>query len=163
MTSSKPELIENFVNAIQPSPEPTEDELLAMAYADGELAPEARREAAKRISTEDAFALRVAHYQRLDVTTRTATSSEPQDTARAKLAEEPLQRATLGFGWVSATLGFIAFYAWIFYEILQNEEMSGAPKIFLLCAAGGLFLLFLSVLRGRLRELPYDPYTDLER
>lgn len=149
---------ENKIN-----PEPTEDELLAMAYADGELEPEARREAAKRIAEEDAFALRVAHYQRLDVTTRTAISHEPQDTARAKLANEPLQRATVSLGWMSATVGFIAFYAWVFYEILQNEEMSGAPKVFLLCAAGGLFLLFLSVLRGRLRELPYDPYTDIER
>ena len=144
-------------------PEPTEDELLAMAYADGELEPEARREAAKRIAEDDAFALRVAHYQRLDVTTRTAISHEPQDTARAELPREPLQRATISLGWMSATVGFIAFYAWVFYEILQNEEMSGAPKVFLLCAAGGLFLLFLSVLRGRLRELPYDPYTDIER
>ena len=134
-----------------------------MAYADGELAPEARREAAKRISTEDAFALRVAHYQRLDVTTRSATVNEPQDTAHDKLAAEPLQRAAIGLGWMSATLGFIAFYAWIFYEILQNEEMRGTPKIFLLSAAGGLFLLFISVLRNRLRELPYDPYTDIKR
>ena len=149
---------ENKIN-----PEPTEDELLAMAYADGELEPEARREAAKRIAEDDAFALRVAHYQRLDVTTRTAISHEPQDTARAELSREPLQRATVSLGWMSATVGFIAFYAWVFYEILQNEEMSGAPKIFLLSAAGGLFLLFLSVLRGRLRELPYDPYTDIER
>lgn len=145
------------------TPEPTEDELLAMAYADGELEPEARRQAAKRIAEDDAFALRVAHYQRLDVTTRTAISHEPQDTARAELSREPLQRATISLGWMSATVGFIAFYAWVFYEILQNEEMSGAPKVFLLCAAGGLFLLFLSVLRGRLRELPYDPYTDIER
>ena len=149
---------ENKIN-----PEPTEDELFAMAYADGELAPEARREAAKRIAEDDAFALRVAHYQRLDITTRTASSHEPQDTARARLASEPLQRATISLGWMSATVGFIAFYAWVFYEIMQNEEMSGAPKVFLLCAAGGLFLLFLSVLRGRLRELPYDPYTDIER
>ncbi len=149
---------ENKIN-----PEPTEDELFAMAYADGELDSEARREAAKRIAEDDAFALRVAHYQRLDVTARTALSHEPQDTARAKLANEPLQRATLSLGWMTATFGFIAFYAWVFYEILQNEEMSGAPKVFLLCATGGLFLLFLSVLRGRLRELPYDPYTDIER
>jgi len=134
-----------------------------MAYADGELNSKARREAAQRIATDDAFALRVAHYQRLDVTTRTAAPSEPQDAAHAALAEEPLQRATLGLGWMSATLGFIAFYAWIFYEIFQNQEMSGAPKVFLLCAVGGLFLLFLSVLRGRLRELPYDPYTDIKR
>ena len=151
------------MNVPQPNPEPTEDELLAMAYADGELDSEARREAAKRIAEDDAFALKVAHYQRLDVTTRTAAPSEPQDAAHAALAEEPLQRATLGLGWMSATLGFIAFYAWIFYEILQNEEMSGAPKVFLLCATGGLFLLFISVLRGRLRELPYDPYTEIKR
>lgn len=151
------------MNVPQPNPEPTEDELLAMAYADGELDPDARRDAAQRIATEEDFALRVAHYQRLDVTTRTAIPHEPQDTARAALAAEPLQRATISLGWMTATFGFIAFYAWVFYEILQNEEMSGGPKVFLLSATGGLFLLFLSVLRGRLRELPYDPYTDIER
>ena len=80
-----------------PPPEPSEDELLAMAYADGELNEEARREAAHRMASDEAFALRVAHYQRLDVTARSALQ-EPQDIANAKLAAEPTQRATLGLG-----------------------------------------------------------------
>ena len=84
------------MNAIEPttgpSPEPSDDELLAMAYADGELSDSARAQAGGRIATDEAFALRVAHYQRLDVATRTATPPEPADTAHANLAASTTQR-----------------------------------------------------------------------
>ncbi len=144
-------------------PEPSEDELLAMAYADGELNEEARREAAQRIASDEAFALRVAHYQRLDVTARSAASPEPQDTAHAKLAAEPTQRAALGLGWLALVTGLLGFYAWIFYEMIQDPEMETLPKVLLLGGIGGFLLLFLAVLRGRLRELPFDPYTKIKR
>ena len=144
-------------------PEPSEDELLAMAYADGELNEEARREAADRIASDEAFALRVAHYQRLDVTARTAATPEPQDTAHAKLASEPSQRATLGLGWFALVTGFLGFYSWGFYEMIRDPEMGAVPKVLLLGGIGGFLLLFLAVLRNRLRELPHDPYTKIQR
>jgi len=134
-----------------------------MAYADGELNQEARREAAQRIASDEAFALRVAHYQRLDVTARTATPVEPQDTAHAKLSAEPMQRATLGLGWSALVVGFIGFYAWVFYEMIRDTEMGTVPKVLLLGGIAGFLLLFLAVLRNRLRELPHDPYTKIKR
>jgi len=146
-----------------PQPEPSEDELLAMAYADGELNEGARREAAQRIASDEAFALRVAHYQRLDVTTRTATPPEPQDTAHAKLAAEPTQRATFGLGWIALVTGFVGSYAWIFYEMIRDPEMATLPKVLILGGIGGFLLLFFAVLRNRLRELPFDPYTKIKR
>ena len=145
-----------------PPPEPSEDELLAMAYADGELNEEARREAAHRMASDEAFALRVAHYQRLDVTARTALQ-EPQDIAHAKLAAEPTQRAALGLGWAALSVGLVGFYAWIFYVMVRDPEMPTTLKVLMLTGIGGFLLLFLAVLRKRLRELPFDPYTKVQR
>ena len=145
-----------------PPPEPSEDELLAMAYADGELNEEARREAAQRMASDEAFALRVAHYQRLDVTARSALQ-EPQDIAHAKLAAEPTQRATLGLGWAALSVGLVGFYAWIFYVMVRDPEMPTTLKVLMLTGIGGFLLLFLAVLRKRLRELPFDPYTKVQR
>ena len=146
-----------------PSPEPSEDELTAMAYADGELSDSARAQAAERLSTDEAFALRVAHYQRLDVATRTATPPEPADTAHAQLAANPTQRITITMGWLSLTLGAIGFYAWLVYEMIQDKEMDALPKTLILGAIAGFLLLLLAVLRNRLRELPHDPYTKIQR
>ncbi|MCH2106643.1 MAG: hypothetical protein MK291_08390 [Planctomycetes bacterium] len=145
-----------------PPPEPSEDELLAMAYADGELNEEARREAAHRMASDEAFALRVAHYQRLDVTARSALQ-EPQDIAHAKLAAEPTQRAALGLGWAALSVGLVGFYAWIFYVMVRDPEMPTTLKVLMLTGIGGFLLLFLAVLRKRLRELPFDPYTKVQR
>jgi len=144
-------------------PEPSEDELLAMAYADGELKEEARSDAAARIASDEDFALRVAHYQRLDVATRTATPPEPADTAHAKLSAEPSQRAALGLGMFALVAGFLGFYAWVFYEMIRDPELETLPKVLILGGIGGFLLLFLAVLRNRLRELPHDPYTKIQR
>jgi len=133
-----------------------------MAYADGELNEEARREAAHRMASDEAFALRVAHYQRLDVTARSALQ-EPQDIAHAKLAAEPTQRATLGLGWAALSVGLVGFYAWIFYVMVRDPEMPTTLKVLMLTGIGGFLLLFLAVLRKRLRELPFDPYTKVQR
>jgi uncharacterized protein with PQ loop repeat len=134
-----------------------------MAYADGELNEEARRETAHRVASDPAFALRVAHYQRLDVTARTATSPEPQDIVNAKLAASSTQQATLGLGWFALVTGTFGFYAWLIFEISQDPELDILPKVFILGGIGGFLLLFLSILRNRLRELPYDPYTKIKR
>ena len=151
------------MNHTDPTPEPSQDELLAMAYADGELNEEARRDAAQRIADDEAFALRVAHYQRLDVATRTATPPEPQDTAHAKLSAEPTQKAALGLGWFALVVGFFGFYAWAFYEMIRDPELETLPKVLILGGIGGFLLLFLAVLRNRLREIPHDPYTKIQR
>lgn len=155
------------MNAIEPttgpSPEPSDDELLAMAYADGELSDSARAQAGRRIATDEAFALRVAHYQRLDVATRTATPPEPADTAHANLAASTTQRTAITLGWLALTIGAIGFYAWIVYEMIRDEELEVLPKVLILSAIAGFLLLLLAVLRNRLRELPHDPYTKIQR
>ena len=43
------------------------------------------------------------------------------------------------------------------------SDMPAIPKILLAGLCGGALVLFLVTLRGRLRTLPYDPYTEIER
>jgi len=59
-------------------------------------------------------------------------------------------------------VGAVLLVAWSGWT-LYRSDMELVPKLAMGCLLGGALLLFLIVLRGRLRTLPYDPYTDIER
>ena len=69
----------------------------------------------------------------------------------------------LGLGWFALVVGFLGFYAWAFYEMIRDPELETLPKVLILGGIGGFMLLFLAVLRNRMRELPHDPYTKIQR
>ena len=47
--------------------------------------------------------------------------------------------------------------------LVFRSEMAAGLKFFLGVGLSGFALLFLTTLRGRLRTLPYDPYTQVKR
>ena len=142
--------------------EPTPDELLAMAYADGELDVEARREFEERLRTSEELAVEVARHQKINVLARNSALPEPQDFEWERLAKDPLQRTGLGLGWVLVLFGSIGGAAWIGFGLFQSD-MPVFLKLCLYALIVGFGSLFLAVLRRRLRTLPYDPYTEVQR
>lgn len=142
--------------------QPTREQLLAMAYADGELDETARAEFEALMRDRPDLAREAAAAQRLLVLARAAASPEPMDHEWRRLAADPLQRASHWGGFALLALGLAAFLGWIAWSV------AGAPPARLLelalgASALGALLLFLGALRARLRTLPYDPYRDIER
>ena len=142
--------------------EPTQDQLLAMAYADGELAREDRREFEQRLSQEPALVREVAQLKKLELLGRQVAAPEPMDYEWDRLRNDPVQRLGWGLGWSLFMLGGVGATGWMGYEVL-GSELELLPKVLF----GSLFLggivLFMTTLRGRLRTLPHDPYTEIKR
>ncbi len=142
--------------------EPTRDELLAMAYVDGELAPEERADFERRLAVEEPLRREVALLERLAVIARASRPREPMDFEWERLRRDPLQRAGGLLAWVLLGLGSLGLLAWAVVRLL-GSDLERVPKILILAALSGLALLFAVTLRARLRTRRYDPYGEIER
>lgn len=142
--------------------EPEREELLAMAYADGELRGREREEFEALLATRADLRLEVARTQRLAVLARRAAGPEPMDLEWRALAREPLQRAALGAGRVAFAGGSLLVALGAAWALLA----SGAPawlRIGATAAACGLAILLGAAVRARLRTRGLDPYRDVVR
>lgn len=141
---------------------PTTDELLAMAYADGELAPEAERVFEARLAVEPRLRVLVADQRRIAVLAREAAPSEPLELASIEIergAPFPLLafagRALL----VVAGLWTVLWLSFACFEDMRRPPIAGAALALLL----GLGLLALRAVLVRRATVHLDPYRDLRR
>jgi anti-sigma factor RsiW len=142
--------------------EPTRDELLAMAYVDGELTSEGRAEFESRLAASPELRREVSQLKELELLARAAAPREPMDHEWDELARDPVQRGSLGMGWTLLVLGVLGCLGYGTFALL----VSGAPPLVkvLVCALfSGLALLLGATVRARLRTLPLDPYRKIQR
>ncbi len=142
---------------------PTRDELLAMAYVDDELAADVRTDFAQRFDGEPQLARMVVEYQKLELLARDASPAEPMDSEWKRLEEDAVQRSTGTLGWLLLVLSGLGIVIWGVVQLALSPELDTLPKVLLMCLLAGLFLIFLLILRARLRTMPFDPYTDVKR
>jgi anti-sigma factor RsiW len=142
--------------------EPTRDELLAMAYADGELAPEERALFEERLRAEPALAREVAELRRLELLARHAAPPEPMDHEWERLERESGQRGLWSAGWLFFGAGLLGLGAWGL-TCLECSQASWVPKLLVPLAILGALLLVAAAVRARARTLRYDPYRDVKR
>jgi anti-sigma factor RsiW len=142
--------------------EPTRDELLAMAYVDGELSAEGRAEVERRMAGEPALRREVAELQELAVLARAGAPKEPADHEWAELGRDPVQRGALGLGWVLVAVGLLGLGGFGLLELLRSDAPL-AVKALLGALLLGAVLLLGATLRARLRTAPLDPYRKVQR
>ena len=142
---------------------PPPDELLAMAFADGELSPEERLAFEQRMVHEERLARLVAEHMALDVLARRVAPKEPQDHEWERLRLNPLFTGSRSSGWVLLVVGSVATLALTVFGVATNESLSAPTRVGILGALLGFLLLFLTVAARRLRTLPLDPYRHVER
>jgi anti-sigma factor RsiW len=133
-----------------------------MAYVDGELAPEPRTAFEARLAQEPALRREVSELRKLELIARAAAPREPLDHEWAALARDPLQRGTLALGWILLGLGALGLAGYLVF-VLCTCALPLALKLLLGALLAGGALLLAATLRARLRTLPHDPYTEVER
>jgi anti-sigma factor RsiW len=154
------------VSAETPEPpepsEPTKDELLAMAYVDGELSGAERAAFDERLAREPLLAREVAELRSLELLSRHAAPPEPADHEWSRLARSPLSRTLGPLSWALIAIGTLGLGIWSIVR-LARAELSLVPKVLALALVAGVVLRLLLALRQRARTLPYDPYTRVKR
>lgn len=142
--------------------EPTRDQLLAMAYADDQLAEPARLDFERRLAQEPALRHAVSQLKELELLARAAAPKEPMDHEWDALARDPLQRGALGLGWLLLGLGLLGGCAFGLWKLFDSDMPRG-PKLGCFALILGVALLFGATLRARLRTWPLDPYRKIKR
>ncbi len=142
--------------------EPLSDELLAMAYADGELTPEQRKSFEARLITETKLAEQLEEMRGLTLVARNLIPPEPEDREWRRISRDPLQSGGLRFAWLLCLLALLAMGAGLAVSI-GDDGTHWTWKAGLILGGLGLSLLLLLALRERLAVLPHDPYRKLMR
>ena len=140
--------------------EPTTEELVAMAYVDGELDEGARLSFEARLAQDPELCKEVAEYRSLQVLARSMAPPEPMDHEWARLDEDPIQRSLRALGGAGLLGGTVGLMAWSIYRLTQDEE-PGARLV--LALIFGLLVLLLATIRGRMRTYHLDPYRNIKR
>ena len=148
------------MNATTP---PTRDELLAMAFVDGELTPEAEREFRDRLAHEEHLAREVAELQGLALIARQAAPPEPQDHEWRRLEADPVHVGGTRVGFALLAAAGLGLSGWGAFAVATAEGLELLPKLLVLGLVAGFAVLFLVVLRARMRIAPLDPYTKVQR
>ncbi|MFM7296556.1 MAG: hypothetical protein ACKO4Q_04950 [Planctomycetota bacterium] len=142
--------------------EPTREELLAMAYADGELAGDERAQFEQLLATREDLRRAVARERELDLVARSAAGPEPMDAEWAALEQDLAHRAGLGVG-LALVLGGLALGLASLLYLLWHAPLPVAAQSAVTALIFGAALLLLRALRARLRTRPFDPYRELRR
>jgi len=144
--------------------QPTRDELLAMAYADGELDGEERRAFELRLVSEPELAEQVREVRALAVLAHQVAPPEPQDAEWERLERDLLQRLLKRGGYTLFSVAAVASLVLVLLvafdaQFDQQPLIAGCTVCWI---AGGLALL-VATLRWRSRTHPHDPYVDVKR
>ncbi|MEM6672558.1 MAG: hypothetical protein AAF726_06915 [Planctomycetota bacterium] len=142
---------------------PTEDELLAMAYADGELSAEDLVRFELRLESEPGLTHMVAEHHALDVLARRVAPPEPADHQWKRLRSDPVFRSSVGLGWTLVIVSAVISFVLAVWGVGTNEALSLLTRLLILGSLFGFVLLFLTVLWRRLSTYSLDPYRHVER
>lgn len=147
---------------MNPTQEPTSDQLLAMAYVDHELDGSERVRFEARLAQEPQLAREVMELKRLVLISRTATPAEPIAHEWARLARSPLQRSLRAAAISLLLSGCAAALVFGAYELWTCDWSLGLRVAGLLLGSGLAFGL-LAAWRARRRTQAYDPYRSIQR
>ncbi len=144
------------------SDELEKDQMLAMAYVDGELDAAELRRFESRLTVEPALEKEVAELRELALLSRRTVPPEPEDREWKRLGRDPLHRKGLRLGLWLCILAVAGFAAALGITVLDSSE-HWTMQLFLLSGAAGVCLVTLLTLRERLAVLPHDPYRKVHR
>lgn len=133
-----------------------------MAYVDGELGPDESRAFEGRLAAEPHLAREVSGLRALELVARQAAPPEPMDYEWARLERDPIHQAGHQGGLAMILIGTVGLFVWIGVTFAM-EEGPLLVKLTVGAIVAGLVMLFLAVLRGRLRTYRFDPYTKVKR
>lgn len=133
-----------------------------MAYLDGELSKEDRRVFEQLLEEHPEWRDELNEMSELVQATNKVHLREPDPTFWDNYWEEIDSRIHRRFGWFAALIGSLLLIVFGFIKVLIFAENSFV-QVGILLIAVGMIILFITILRGRLLEMPRDRYQRIRR
>jgi len=137
---------------------------LLMAYLDGEIDTGDIERVRQHLAGCAACRAELDAFRSLVRETQGMRIREPGDEVIAAFWRSLYSRIERGTGWVLVIAGALLVLAYGGYEFVRNPGMSVILKVGIASAAVGFVVLFVSVLRERLKVARVDRYSkEIER
>jgi len=137
-----------------------EQEALLSGYLDGELSPNQRQELEAMLAESPAMRRELEALERLKTGTDAACSlSDPPEEVWDRFLDTIYNRIERRTGWFVLVVGATALALYGITVFFVRPWVSVEVKLLLALPVVGLALLFISVLRQRLRARRTDRYT----
>jgi anti-sigma factor RsiW len=137
-----------------------EYEVLISGYLDGELTPDQAVRLEQIIAESPACQEEFETMKRLVYGTNAACCpSEPPDEVWDTFLDNVYNRAERRLGWLVLIAGTIALSGYGLYLYFAEPWTSAAVKLLIAAPVLGLVMLFINVLRQRLRAAKHDRYS----
>ena len=142
---------------------PEEFQILMMGYLDGELDDPERKRFLAFIEENEAGRLELARYRHLVDVANSLRLREPQDDEADRYWGGIYNRMERRGGWMLVVLGVLFLTGALVFQVSMTVMLPWYLKVGIAALATGFVVLFLSVLRLRIRTLPYDRYREVKR
>jgi predicted anti-sigma-YlaC factor YlaD len=140
---------------------------LLMAYLDGELEGEKKREFEKHLSACPECSSELEDFKRLKQITDEVTLAEPEDKIWQQYWGNVYNRVERTVGWILFSVSAILLLIYVSFklieQIIEDPTIGTLLKAGLLVLIAGLAVLFVSIVRERLYFWKTDRYKDVRR
>jgi len=87
----------------------------------------------------------------------------PDDEILKKAWKSPYSRLARNFGILLVVSGWLAMVIYGTYEFMVIKDMESIPRFSFVIMGLGIIILFITVLRDRIRSYRHDPYKEVEK
>lgn len=88
---------------------------------------------------------------------------EPGKEIEEKAWKSPYSKMTKNFGILLVIAGWLSMVLYGAYELIVTKETASIPKYAFFIILAGIIILFITVLRDRVRSYRTDPYKEVEK
>lgn len=141
---------------------PEADQMLAMAFADGELRGAELEAFSERVAREPGLAHAVDEYRRLELLARQLSPPEPRDFVWREHSSGDLHRFLMLGSYASLVLAAAIALLHLVGQAF-GLRVPGSPEIATALAVLGGLLMLIASLRWRYAERLHDPYVHVRR
>ncbi|MFO0982591.1 MAG: zf-HC2 domain-containing protein [Planctomycetota bacterium] len=138
-------------------------QILMMGFLDNELPADDARRFREHAYQCAECAAELVKYQKLAALASAIKLKEPADYEWDRFWNRLYNRMERMGGWVLLCAGVVLLIGYVLYELLTEPAVHMLLKAGMLCGGVGLALLFISVVRARLRTARYDKYAGVKR
>ncbi len=138
-------------------------EILMMGYLDGELTEPDHEVFRAHLESCAQCSRELVHYRRLTDIASSVKLREPQDHELDRFWQVLYNRMERRSSWLFLVAGVVLVTSFIVAEVARTHLLAWWLKLGIGAIALGFLLLFINVLRARLKTMPYDRYREVQR